>query len=83
MCLRHCPERSDLRIKWNSSKNLKVNSEKERISKMKKYNDSQTKEDLATLGIKEEAELTSDLVTAMYKKLAIIHHPDKGGEKDA
>ena len=51
---------------------------------MKSYSDTEKKEDLATLGIEAGSELTSSLVSAKYKKLARILHPDKkGGTKEA
>ena len=50
--------------------------------KMVQYNEY--KEDLATLDIKDITNLTSELVTSKYKKLAKIYHPDKkGGTKEA
>ena len=51
---------------------------------MVQYSELQRKKDLATLDIKDETNLTSELVTSKYKKLAKIHHPDKKtGNKEA
>ena len=50
--------------------------------KMEYYSENQKREDLAILGIEEGRSLTSRFLTATYKNLAKIHHPDrKGGEK--
>ena len=50
---------------------------------MEHYGETQKKEDLEVLNIKEENKLSSRLLTAKFKKLAKICHPDKGGTKEA
>ena len=46
---------------------------------MAQYSEYQLKQDLTTMDIKDEANLTSMLLTLKYKKLAKIHHPDRKG----
>ena len=50
---------------------------------MENYSEKQKKEDLAVFDIKEDTHLSSEWLTSKFKKLAKIHHPDKGGTKEA